>query len=422
VEVNGTPQPFDAELRQRALATCRDLSAAGHRLLAVASRPVEEKTSYSLTEERDLVLAGFLAFLDPPRPDAAEALRDLKRDGVRVKVLTGDNELVAKHISGQVGLDGNRVVLGADLDRLGDAALAHVAERATVFARVSPAQKNRILRALQARGHVVGFLGDGVNDAPSIHAADVGISVASAVDVARDAAEVILLEQGLRVLHSGIVEGRQAFGNVLKYLLMGTSSNFGNMISMALATVFLPFLPMLPMQVLLNNLLYDLAQLPIPTDTVDPILVRRPHRWDIGLIRRFMLRIGPISSVFDFLTFGVLLWCFHATEAFFHTGWFVESLATQTLVLLVIRTAGNPFRSRPSRPLLASVIGIVVVGMLLPYMPLALLLGFVPLPASYFAFLVGATALYLGCVDVVKRRVFRRFLQEGFNRNHESHE
>ena len=320
---------------------------------------------YSARDERELVLAGFVAFLDPPLEGVAEALRALRRDGVEVKILTGDNELVARHICGQVGLDA-RIVLGDEIERMTDSALAAVAEQTTVFARVSPAQKNRIILALKGRGHVVGFLGDGINDAPSLHAADVGISVATAVDVAKDAADIILLERSLGVLHAGILEGRRAFGNVMKYLLMGTSSNFGNMFSMAAAVLFLPFLPMLPTQILLNNFLYDLAQVTIPTDHVDAAFIQTPQRWDIGLIRRFMLVIGPISSIYDFLTFGVLLRVFHASEALFHTGWFVESLATQTLVLFVIRTAGNPLRSRPSLPLAVTTVLVVLIGVSCP--------------------------------------------------------
>jgi Mg2+-importing ATPase len=283
-----------------------------------------------------------------------------------------------------------------------------MAERVAVFARVSPAQKNRILLALKKRGHVVGFLGDGINDAPSLHAADVGISVAGAVDVAREAAEILLLERSLRVLHEGIREGRKSFGNVMKYLLMGTSSNFGNMFSMAAASLFLPFLPMLPTQILLNNFLYDLAQVTIPTDRVDAAYVRKPQRWRIGVIRDFMLWIGPISSVFDFLTFFVLLRFFRASEALFHTGWFVESLATQTLVLFVIRTAGNPFRSRPSLPLAITTIGVVVVALAIPFTPAAAPLGFVALPPAFFAFLAGAVATYLVLVELAKRRLLRR--------------
>jgi P-type Mg2+ transporter len=400
--------PLDAAARARFISTYEGLSGQGYRLLAVAYKSIPEQSAYRIADECDLCLVGLLAFLDPPREDAADSLRALGDDGVRVKVLTGDNDLVCRHVCEQVGLDGSRVVVGADLERMTDGALGQIAEQTDVFARLSPVQKTRVILALKARGHVVGYLGDGINDAPSLHAADVGISVSSAVDVAKDSAEIILLEPGLSVLHRGILEGRQAFGNVMKYLLMGTSSNFGNMFSMAAATVFLPFLPMLPSQVLLNNLLYDLAQLTIPTDRVDPSYIQKPHRWDIGLIRRFMFFIGPVSSLFDFLTFFVLLRVFHASEELFHTGWFVESLATQTLVVFVIRTGGNPFRSRPSRPLTLTVAAVVVVGIVLPYTPLAGLLGFVPLPAAYLLFVAAATALYLALVEVVKRFLLRR--------------
>ena len=327
---------------------------------------------------------------------------------MRLKILTGDNELVTRYICEKVGLDSAVIVLGDELESMTDPALGHVAENTTVFARVSPAQKNRIILALKHRKHVVGYMGDGINDAPSLHAADVGISVSTAVDVARDAADIILVEPGLGVLHAGILEGRTAFGNVMKYLLMGTSSNFGNMFSMAGASLFLPFLPMLPTQILLNNFLYDLAQVTIPTDNVDASYLRSPQRWDISLIRKFMVVIGPISSIYDFLTFYVLLHYFHAGEALFHTGWFVESLATQTLVLFVIRTMGNPLKSRPSMPLVATVLAIVVAGIVLPFTSLGLTLGFTPLPAAYFAFLAAATATYLLLVEIVKRRLFAK--------------
>jgi Mg2+-importing ATPase len=354
-----------------------------------------------------MTLAGFLAFFDPPMPGVAEALQSLRRDGVGVKILTGDNELVARHVCAQVGLEAARIVLGQELERMSDAALAAVAEQASVFARVSPAQKHRIVLALKSRGHVVGFLGDGINDAPSLHAADVGISVANAVDVAKDAADIILGERSLAVLHQGVLAGRRAFANVMKYLLMGTSSNFGNMFSMAGAVVFLPFLPMLPTQILLNNLLYDLAQITIPTDRVDPGLVLRPRRWNVRILRNFMLLIGPISSLYDFLTFFVLLKVFQASEAFFHTGWFMESLASQTLVLFVIRTAGSPLRSLPSRPLAVATVASVVIGLALPWSPLAPVLGLVPLPPAYFLFLGPATLTYLALVEIVKRPLMR---------------
>jgi Mg2+-importing ATPase len=411
--VKGAPESviaccgLDADTRARAEEFVRARGAEGYRLLAVASKSVEARDRYTAADEIELTLAGFLMFVDPVREDAAEALCDLTAAGVRVVMITGDNEHVARHVAGQIGLDGGEVVLGAELDGMTDAALGAVAERVAVFARVSPAQKNRILGALKARGHVTGFLGDGVNDAPSLHAADVGVSVNTAVDVAKAAAEVILTRPGLRVLHAGILEGRRAFGNVTKYLLMGTSSNFGNMISMAAATAFLPFLPMLPLQVLLNNLLYDLAQLPIPGDNVDPAFIRKPRKWDIAAIRRFMLAVGPVSSLFDLVTFAGLMWLFHAGEHAFHTGWFVESLFTQTLVLLVIRTAGNPFRSRPSPWLLGTVFGVCAVAVLLPFAPFAPALGFEPFPAAFLVFLVAVATAYLGCVELAKRRFLR---------------
>ncbi len=352
-----------------------------------------------------MVLAGFLAFIDPPLQDAAEAVQAMRQDGVDLKILTGDNALVAQYVCTKVGIQVGRMVLGEEMEHMSDAALAARAEETTIFARVSPAQKNRIILALKMRGHVVGYLGDGINDAPSLHAADVGISVASGVEVARDAADIILLKPGLAVLHRGILEGREAFGNVMKYLLMGTSSNFGNMFSMAAASMFLKFLPMLPTQILLNNFLYDLAQITIPTDHVDSTYIRKPRRWDMKLIRNFMLFIGPVSSLYDFLTFFVLLRFFHASETEFHTGWFVESLATQTLVLFVIRTAGNPLRSRPSLPLVCTTLAVVAIGIALPFAPLANPLGFTALPATFFMFLGAATVTYLALVELVKRRL-----------------
>lgn len=405
-EADGKVVAFDGTARNRGTTVYQALCNQGLRVLAVAYRNVHSGSTFSAADERSLTLAGFLAFADPPSPDARSSIAALKRDGVQVKILTGDNELVARSICLQVGLDDPMIVLGEELETMSEPALGHVAEQASVFARVSPMQKLRILRALKLRGHVVGYLGDGINDAPSLHAADVGISVASAVDVAREAAEIILLQRGLGILHRGILEGRRASANVLKYLLMGTSSNFGNMFSMAGASAFLPFLPMLSTQILLNNFLYDTAQITIPSDNVDNVYLRSPQRWDIRLIRNFMILIGPISSIYDFLTFYVLLRFFHASEALFHTGWFVESLATQTLVLFVIRTMGNPFRSRPSVPLAITTVSIVALGVVLPFSPLAGVLGFTVLPPSYFAFLAVSTLTYLFLVEFAKRRLF----------------
>ena len=295
------------EARTTYVKSYRDLSAQGYRVLAVAYRALPQQAVYRKTDERDLVLLGFLTFADPPKADVAQVLQALKNDGVQVKIITGDNELVTQHVCEQVGLASKRIVLGSELEHMTDSALAQVVEEVNVFARVSPAQKNRLILALKSRKHVVGYIGDGINDAPSLHAADVGISVSTGVDVAKDAADIILLEQSLQVLHHGILEGRKAFGNVIKYLLMATSSNFGNMFSMAGAYVFLPFLPMLPAQILLNNFLYNLSQVTIPTDNVDASYFKKPQHWDIGLLRNFMLVIGPISSIFDFLTFFLLL-------------------------------------------------------------------------------------------------------------------
>src|SRR5262249_51972571 len=302
VETQGQIVPIDASARQMCETVQDRLSSGGRRVVAVACRWVEPRAAFSRADEAGLILAGYLSFADPLLPDAADAVAELRRDGVTVKILTGDNELVARHVGRSIGLDASRIVKGDDLDRLDDAALGHVAEQASVFAGVSPVQKNRILVALKRRGHIVGYIGDGINDAPSLHTADVGISVMSATDVARDAAAVILGRPGLRVLHRGILEGRRASGNMMKYLLMGTSSNFGNMFSMAAASVFLPFLPMLPTQILLNNFLYDLAQITIPGDNVDREYLSRPQRWDLKVVRDFMIFIGPVSSCYDFLT------------------------------------------------------------------------------------------------------------------------
>ena len=405
-DAGGMQRPLDAAAIGRCESAYQALGMEGLRVLAVAYRLTEGREGFGPDDERDMTLAGFLAFVDPPLDGAAESLEALRRDGVQVKVITGDNELVTRYVCRRVGIDTERIVLGEELERTGDMALAQVAEEVDVFARVSPAQKNRIIRALKSRSHVVGYLGDGINDAPSLHAADVGISVAGAVDVAKDAAEVILLERKLDVLHNGIIEGRKAFGNVFKYILMGTSSNFGNMFSMAGAVLFLKFLPMQPTQILLNNFLYDLAQVTIPTDNVDPAYIRKPQHWNISLIRNFMVFIGPISSIYDFLTFFILLTVFHSSEALFHTGWFVESLATQTLVLFVIRTAGSPWSNWPSLPLASTTIAVVLAGIILPFSRLGAALGFVPLPASYFGFLVLATGTYLMLVELVKRRLF----------------
>ncbi|MEU7143935.1 magnesium-translocating P-type ATPase [Nocardia sp. NPDC046473] len=381
---------------------------AGHRVVAVATRPADEQDTLSQDGEHSLRLQGFLVFLDPPKSSARAALARLAGLGVAVKVITGDNPEVAAHVCAELGLPPGNALTGPDIDRLDDRQLSECLSTTTIFARIDPEQKARIVRAQRSHGVDVAFLGDGVNDALALHAADVGISVDSATDVAKDAADVVLLEKDLQVLADGVMEGRRIFANTMKYVLMGTSSNFGNMFSAAGASVFLPFLPMLPSQILLNNLLYDTSQLAIPTDSVDPEQLARPARWDITLIRRFMLVFGPISSVFDFATFGIMLWVFHAGEALFHSGWFVESLATQTLVLFVIRTRRIPFfRSHPSVPLLVAALAAVTTGAILPATPLARSLGFAPLPGGFFVALVLMVAIYLVLAEVGKHFFFQ---------------
>ena len=406
----GRVQPLDEAMRQTALATAHALAERGMRVLAVASRQVEPRERYSRDDEADLVLHGFLAFEDPPLADAAQTVATLAADGVVVKIISGDDPAVVRHVCAQTGMPEPRVIVGTELDAVSDAALGPLAERTDVFARVSPRQKLRIVLALKARGHVVGYLGDGINDAPSLHAADVGISVADAVDVAREAADIVLLDRDLAVLHRGILEGRRAYGNIFKYLLMATSSSFGNMFSMAFAAIAIPFLPMLPTQILVVNFLYDLAQVALPTDRVDDEYLRKPHHWDLGALRAFMLRVGLVSSLFDLVTFAVLLRWFHRDPALFRSGWFVESLATQILVVFVIRTATSPLRSRPSVMLAVSAGGALLAGMLLPFTPIAAALGLVAVPALYFAYVGAVVVVYLALVEVVKRRTMTRVL------------
>ena len=390
-----------------AAATLQRLFADGGRVLAVASRPAPGLGDPAPADERDLALAGFLVFLDRPKASAAGSLRRLADLGITVKVCTGDNPVVAEKVCADLGLVSTGTLTGAELAGMDDAALEAAAGTTTVFARVSPEQKARVIAHLRRTGRAVGFLGDGVNDALALHAADVGISVDTATDVAKDAADVVLLEKDLGVLADGVAGGRRIFANTIKYVLMGTSSNFGNMFSMAAASAVLPFLPLLPGQILLNNLIYDASQLAIPTDRVDPEQLRAPSHWDLALIRRFMLFFGPISSLFDFLTFALMLGVFSAGPALFRAGWFAESLATQTLVVFAIRTRRSPFwRSRPSRTLLGAALAAVVVGIVLPMSPLGPVLGFARLPATFLLALAGIVVVYLALVDVSKRVFF----------------
>jgi len=391
-----------------AKATLDRLFAAGMRVIAVASRAAKIE-QLSCDDEQGLALDGFLCFTDPAKADVQESLARLARLGITVKIVTGDNGQVASHLCSEVGLDPGTVVTGTEIAALDDVALLKLLPQTTIFARVTPEQKSRIIHAQRSLGADVGFLGDGVNDAIALHDADVGISVESAADVAKDAADVVLLDKDLGIIADGVVEGRRIFANTIKYVLMGTSSNFGNMFSAAGASLFLSYLPMLPTQILLNNLLYDVSEMTIPTDNVDEELLARPAQWDIGLIRRFMSFFGPISSVYDFLTFAVMLRVFHAGPTLFRSGWFVESLTTQTLVIFVIRTRRIPFfKSRPSRPLLAATLACAAVGVALPYIgPLARLLGFQPLPFWFLVTLAGMIVTYLALAQLGVAYFFR---------------
>ena len=356
-------QPLDAAALARATEQFYSLCEQGFRVLGIAWRDEPaSQTHVVVSDEQDFVFAGFAAFLDPPKASAGAAIEALARSGIGIKIVTGDNERVTKYVCTQLGIPVEGLLTGTELAALSEEALSARIEVTNLFCRVTPSQKNRIILALKRRGHVVGYLGDGINDAPSLHTADVGISVDGAVDVAKDAADIILLDHDLAVVERGVREGRRTFGNIMKYIMMGTSSNFGNMFSMAGASLMLPFLPMLPIQVLLNNFLYDVSEVPIPMDEVDDELLAQPRHWDIQFIRNFMLVLGSVSSIFDFLTFGLLLWVFKATEALFQTGWFMESLATQVLVIFVIRTRGNPLRSRPNPLLAATSLAIAAAG------------------------------------------------------------
>jgi len=399
---------LDDEARRRVQEQFEALGRAGFRVLGIAWRQEEPTHMHAIVgDETELVFAGFAAFLDPPKDSAAPVLHALAASGIAVKVVTGDNELVTQYVCTQLGLPIRGVLMGDEVARMDDHALQARVEHVNLFCRVTPVQKNRIILALKQRGHVVGYLGDGINDAPSLHSADVGMSVDGAVDVAKEAAALILLEHDLGVLRDGVLEGRRTFGNIMKYIMMGTSSNFGNMFSMAGASLLLPFLPMLPPQILLNNLLYDISEAPIPLDRVDDEFLSRPHHWDMQFIRNFMLTIGPVSSLFDFVTFFVLLRMLHADEVLFHTGWFIESLATQVLVIFVIRTRGNPLRSRPSALLAGTSFAVVLAAVVLPYSVVGPALGFAPPPAAFFPLLCGMVAVYLLTVEGVKRWFYR---------------
>lgn len=414
VEVNGEVLDVQEDYDTKRKQMVHDLNADGFRVIAIAYKTLtpDHGTVYSVEDETDMILLGFLAFLDPPKDTAAKAIQELLDHKVEVKILTGDNDVVTASICKQVGLPVEQILLGPAIEGMSDEALAEAAGKTTVFAKLAPAHKKRIIQVLKSRGHVVGFMGDGINDAPALKTADVGISVDSAVDIAKESSDLILLENSLEVLQEGVMEGRRVFGNITKYIKMAASSNFGNMFSVLGGSLFLPFLPMLPLQVLTNNLLYDLSQTAIPSDEVDPEWSEKPRKWTMSGIQRFILYIGPISSIFDYLTFFIMLYVFKCwnNPELFHTGWFVESLFTQTLIIHVIRTNKIPFvQSRASRPLLLTSLAVVVFGAALPFSPLAKTLGFVPLPPLYWLFLLGMMVAYVLLTQVVKMWFLRRF-------------
>ena len=408
--------PLDVSRRADIDKRFREWSGQGFRVLGVATKPITSKyDSYSREEEKDLEFAGFLLFFDPPKADVSKTIADLAERGVQLKIITGDNQLVARHVAEAVNLPVNDLLTGTDLNTMSDEALWFAAQRTTIFAEVDPNQKERIILALQKTGHVVGYMGDGINDAPALHSADVGISVNNAVDVAKDASDLILLEQDLGILREGIDEGRRTFANTLKYILTTISANFGNMFSMAIASMFLPFLPLLASQILLNNFLSDIPGMTIASDNVDPEWVEKPRRWDNKFISRYMVLFGFVSSLFDFLTFGILLYVFNASENEFRTGWFIESLLTELVIALVVRTRRVCFRSRPGNLLLGSTIVVIAITLILPYLPFRSVMGFVPLPAGLMATLIMLTLVYVCVVELAKKYFYSHAENSGLS-------
>jgi Mg2+-importing ATPase len=407
---DGQVRPYTEEIKNKSFALYHELSQEGYRVLSVATKIVEaDREIYDKAEESGMIFEGFVAFLDPPKKDVREVIGQLYELGVSIKIITGDNELVAKKICHEVGIREASIMLGRDLDNLSDEALKVRVEAVNIFARCSPDEKSRIITALKANNNTVGYLGDGINDVPSLKSADVSITVDSAVDIAKESADIVLTQKSLLSLKDGIIEGRKTFGNTMKYIMMALSSNFGNMFSAAGASLFLPFLPMLPIQILLNNFIYDFSQITIPSDRVDREWVVKPKKWDIKFVKKFMYVFGPISSIFDFATFFLLFYVFKSSAGVFQTGWFMESLATQTLVIHIIRTKRLPFiKSIASWPLILSTFLLVAVGWVIPYTALGAFFKFAPIPWHIVAILICIVAFYLVVVEMVKRMFYRR--------------
>jgi Mg2+-importing ATPase len=397
-----------ATVKEQIQQQFEEFSRKGFRTLGVAYKDVLPGTVITREQEADMTFLGFLILFDPPKPGIIETIRELRHLGVSLKIITGDNRLLAASVSQQIELLNPHILTGGDLHRMGDEALLKRVNEVDVFAEVEPNHKERIILALKKAGHVVGYMGDGINDASALHTADVSISVDRAVDVAKEAADIVLLEKDLGVLVQGVREGRRTFANTLKYVFMATSANFGNMFSMAGASLFLPFLPLLPKQILLTNLLTDFPEMTIATDSVDRELVEKPRRWNIQFIRNFMMTFGILSSVFDYLTFGVLLMILHATTGQFRTGWFLESVISASVIVLVIRTRRSFFRSKPGKYLLIATLLIVVVTFLFPFTPLAGLLGFQPLPMTILLVIGMIVVLYIIAAEMTKRSFYKR--------------
>ncbi|HEX7976524.1 MAG TPA: magnesium-translocating P-type ATPase, partial [Anaerolineales bacterium] len=416
VQVDGQAAALDADQNERIHACYREWSGQGFRVLGVATREMPEPPetaqhqTYKAADEKDMTFTGFLLFFDPPKAGAKETIAKLAKLGVHLKIITGDNKLVAQYTAQQVGLEQPKILTGSEIEDMRVEALWHTAEKVDIFAEVDPNEKERIILALKKTGHVVGYMGDGINDAPALHSADVGISVENAVDVAKEAADFVLLKQDLAVLEQGIIQGRQTFANTLKYVFMATSANFGNMFSVAGASLFLPFLPMLPKQILLINFLTDLPEMTIAGDNVDANFITTPHRWDVGFIRRFMLVFGTLSSVFDYLTFGVLLLILHAGPEQFRTGWFVESVLSAGVVVFALRTRLPFLRSRPSRAMLAVTALVMLATLALPYTPLAGVMGFQPLPPFFLVAVFAIVVVYFASAELAKRWFFEHFM------------
>ena len=401
--------PLDAPARADIEKRYSDWSEKGFRVLGLATRTIDgQQQAYSPADENGLTFAGFLLFFDPPKEDVKQVIADLAKRGVQLKIITGDNQKVARHVAEAVNLPLQGVLTGRELNNLRDEALWHLAERTTLFAEVDPNQKERIILALQKTRHVVGYMGDGINDAPALHAADVGISVDTAVDVAKEAADFVLLKKDLAILREGIDEGRVTFANTIKYILIAISGNFGNMFSMAGASMFLPFLPMLAPQILLENFLSDIPLTTIAGDKVDPEMMEKPRRWNTKFIRNYMVLFGLVSSIFDVLTFGTLLFIFRASPDEFRTGWFIESLLTELVISLVVRTRHLFFRSRPGTLLLVSSLVLIGITLLMPYLPFISVLGFVPLPLPLMLAMIGLTALYVLATELAKKYFYSR--------------